>query len=79
MLSVAIALHVMSTILVLVHLWRYSVNGWGIPLFETLSEGKEKLELYAFFIFFPHFNSLSIVPVTCSVPFPLQCETLLNG
>ncbi len=39
MLSVAMALHMLAAILMLIHLWRYSVNGRGIPLFETLSEG----------------------------------------
>ncbi len=39
MLSVAMALHMLAAILMLMHLWRYAVNGRGIPLFETLSEG----------------------------------------
>ncbi|XP_064394157.1 integral membrane protein GPR180-like [Halichondria panicea] len=43
MLSVAMALHMLAAILMLIHLWRYSVNGRGIPLFETLSEASEML------------------------------------
>lgn len=39
MLSAAMGLHMMAAILMLAHLWRYSVNGEGIPVFETLSEG----------------------------------------
>lgn len=40
MLSIAMALHMLAAVLMLIHLWVYSVNGRGIPFFETLSEGE---------------------------------------
>ena len=41
MLSVAMGLHILAAVLMLLHLWRYSYNGRGIPTFETLSESEQ--------------------------------------
>jgi hypothetical protein len=43
MLSLAMGLHFTSAILMLVHLWRYSINGTGIAIFSVLSEVLEML------------------------------------
>lgn len=43
MLSIAMGLHFCAAVLMLLHLWRYSVNGEGIAVFETFSELLEML------------------------------------
>jgi hypothetical protein len=43
MLTLAMGLHFISAILMLIHLWRYSSNGEGIPMFSVLSEVLEML------------------------------------